>query len=126
MAAQNVVVCRHIPLNTTFVPTAFNTETPASPSLGDRGILLSFNTATVALTNANDGDEIPDSGNSDGVGGYYFPANIEPDTLFPEINCGGSNDNGAVVVDLSNLPNAIAEGSPTNSFGFIRFRVLVN
>ncbi len=126
VAAQDVVVCDLIPTNTTFISTAFNSSSPASPGFGNRGILLSFNNETVALTNDNDGDEIPDSGSSDGVGGYYFPGGLEPSTVFPGLNCGGSNNNGAVVVDLSNLPNATAEGTPANSFGYIRFRVVVD
>ena len=41
-------------------------------------------------------------------------------------SCSGSNDSGIIVVDLSNLPNATGEGSPANSYGFIRFRVSVD
>ena len=128
-AAQNTIICDPIPANTTFIEDAFNGSPPAGGGTGDRGILLSFNGADVALTNADDGDEIPDSGGNDnGVGGYYFPAGIDPNAaLGTTVNCGGSlNDNGAVVVDLSNLPNATGEGTPADSYGFIRFRVSID
>ncbi|MEO1385744.1 MAG: GEVED domain-containing protein [Cyanobacteria bacterium J06634_6] len=127
--AQDLLICDRIPTNTTFNPTAFNSSPPAAAGPGDRGILLSFDTQTVALTNANDGDEIADSaiGANDGIGGYYFPAGVEPGTaLGMPINCNGANDNGAIVVDLSDIPNTTGEGTPLNAFGFIRFRVIVD
>ena len=125
--AKNVLVCDRIPTNTTFISDAFNTSPPASPGAGLRGLLLGFNGSEVALTNANDGDEIADTGGNDnGIGGYYFAAGIEPSTLFPDINCGGSNDNGAIVIDLSGIPNATGEGTPASSYGFIRFRVAID
>ena len=125
VAAQDVYVCDRIPTNTTFDATAFNGSTAGS---GDRGILLSFNTQDVALTNANDGDEILDTpSNDDGIGGYYFPPTVDPSAeLGVTINCGGPNDNGAVVVDLSDVPNATGDGTPINAFGYIRFRVVVD
>lgn len=126
VAAKNVLICDLIPVNTTFIDTAFNGTTPAAPGAGNRGIFLSFNGNEVALTNASDGDEIADTGNSDGIGGYYFPAGVEPSSTFPGLNCGGANDNGAIVVDLSDIPNATGEGTPANAYGFIRFRAVVD
>ncbi|MEL6553835.1 MAG: GEVED domain-containing protein [Cyanobacteria bacterium J06621_11] len=125
VAAQDVFICDLIPANTTFIPDAFN---GSAPGPGDRGIFLSFNNNDVALTNANDGDEIAATGgNNNGVGGYYFPPGTEPSTaLGANVNCGGdSNTNGAVVVDLSDLPQAIGQGDPLNSYGYIRFNVVV-
>jgi len=125
-AATNVLICDRIPTNTTFIPTAFNSSPPAAPGSGDRGILLEFDGNQGALTNVNDGDEIPDTGDN-GIGGYYFPPAVEPSTVFPGIDCGGaSNDNGIVLVDLSSLPNATGEGVPPTSYGFVRFRVVVD
>jgi uncharacterized repeat protein (TIGR01451 family) len=125
-AAKDTLICDRIPPNTTFVHDAFNSSTPAAPGNSDRGIFVSFNSANVALTNLNDGDEIPNTGGNDnGVGGYYFPANLEPSTVFSGIDCGGTNGNGAIVVDLSDIPNATGEGTPVNSYGFIRFKVVV-
>ncbi|MGB5915884.1 MAG: hypothetical protein WBG63_13535, partial [Phormidesmis sp.] len=125
--AKSVLLCDRIPTNTTFISDAFNSSLPASPGAGVRGLVLGFDGSEVALTNANDGDEIAETGgNNNGIGGYYFSAGTEPSTLFPNINCGGSNDNGAIVVDLSDIPNATGEGTPANSYGFIRFRVAID
>ncbi len=63
---------------------------------------------------------------SDGDAGYYFPANTEPGTAFPGINCGGTSDNGVVMVDLGDLPSAIAAGDPISSFGSLRFQVEID
>ena len=123
VTAEEVLICDRIPTNTTFIEDAFNSSTPGSE---DRGIFISYNGSAVALTNANDGDEIPDTGSDDGVGGYYFPVGTDPSTVFPGLTCNGTNDNGAIVVDLSSVPHATGDGIPTNSYGFIRFEVVVN
>ncbi|MEO1510020.1 MAG: hypothetical protein AAFU84_20465 [Cyanobacteria bacterium J06633_23] len=119
--AQDVFIWDRIPTNKTFDPTAFNGSTPAP---GDHGIFISFNSNNVALTNDNDGDEIADTGGNDnGIGGYYFPPTVDPSVeLGTTINCNGSNDNGVIVVDLSDIPNATGDGTPTDAYGFIRFR----
>ncbi len=125
--AQDVLICDRIPANTTFAGDAFNKLTPASSISDSRGIALNFNGQEVGLTNGNDGDEIPDTGGNDnGIGGYYFPAGIDPSTAFPSVGCGGTNDNGAIVVDLSDIPQSTSDGTPVNSYGFIRFRVVVD
>jgi len=129
-AAQDVLICDRIPENTTFVTDAFNDLTPASAGSGNRGIYLEFDNQQIALTNANDGDEIANVlGNNDGIGGYYFAPGISPSSVFSDIDCGGNsaiNDTGVVVVDLSDIPNATGEGTPDNSYGLIRFRAVVN
>ena len=66
---------------------------------------------TESLTNAGDGDVA-----------QYFPPGVEPSSVYPQIKCDGANTNGAVVVDLGNLPNASAPGTPNTSYGYIRFR----
>ncbi|MDJ0735201.1 MAG: hypothetical protein QNJ47_14245 [Nostocaceae cyanobacterium] len=109
---NNVLMCDFIPANTTFVSTTFGV---------DQGVLLSHNGSTVSLTNAQDGDA-----------GQYFPPGVEPSTVYPNIDCDGDpntnvpNTNGAVVVNLGNLPNATASGTPSDSYGFVRFRAKVN
>ncbi len=124
IAAESVMVCDRIPTHTTFLSNAYRDHPTASA--GDYGILLSFNGAEVALTNVHDGDEISDTGNQDGIGGYYFPASADPSDTFPGLDCGATNDNGAIVVDLSTLPFATDKGTPTNAYGFIRFQVTLD
>lgn len=112
--AHNVLFCDRVPENVTFIPTAFNSNPPqASGGLpnSDRGITLNFGGSSLSLTNIADGDNA-----------QYFAPGIEPTTVFPNLNCHGSNSHGAVVVNLGTLPNATAPGTPTNSYGFVRFR----
>ncbi|MDB9376137.1 SdrD B-like domain-containing protein [Nodularia sphaerocarpa] len=109
--ALNVLMCDRLPQNTTFIPTAFNSIAPGA----DKGILLSYDSNSLALTGIQDTDN-----------GQYFPIGIEATDVYPNINCGGSNTNGAIVVNLGNVPNSTISGDPTNSYGFIRFRVRVN
>lgn len=127
--ARRTIICDPVPANTTFVEDAFNSSPPASPGAGNRGILLSFDGANVALTNANDGDEIADSdGRDNGIGGYYFPIGTDPTATLTGLNpnCTGPNTNGLVVVDMSNVPNATGDGAPADSYGFVRFWVTVD
>ncbi|MEM7554623.1 MAG: SdrD B-like domain-containing protein [Cyanobacteria bacterium P01_A01_bin.84] len=119
--AKSVLLCDRVPSNTTFIPTAFNSEpNQATGGLNsDRGILWNYDGNIESLSNAQDGDVA-----------QYFPPGVEPSSIyfdpnFPNkklIDCGGDNINGAVVVNLGNLPNATAPGTPTKSYGFIRFR----
>jgi uncharacterized repeat protein (TIGR01451 family) len=101
--AKNVRFCDRVPDNTTFVATAFS----SSP---DRGIALNQGGTINNLTNVPDSDVA-----------QYFPPGVDPATIYPGINCGGANTNGAVVVELGDLPNAISQGSPSGSYGFVRF-----
>ncbi len=113
--ANNVLFCDRVPSNVTFIPTAFNSVTAATSGLpGDRGILALLNGTTTSYTNIADGDA-----------GRYFPPGSDPTAVYPNVNCGGANDNGAVVMNLGNVPNATAPGTPTSSFGFVRFKVRV-
>ena len=112
--AQTVLLCDRVPENTTFLPTAFNSETNKATGgldTADRGIIWQYNNIIQSLTNVKDGDA-----------GQYFAPGVDPKTVYPNINCGGENTNGAVVINLSNIPNATAPGVPTNSYGFFRFR----
>ncbi|NEO99898.1 MAG: hypothetical protein F6K58_14700 [Symploca sp. SIO2E9] len=115
--ANSVLLCDRLPNDVTFITNAFNsTPTPDPSGLPgyDRGIVLSLESRDVSLTNAGDDDA-----------GQFFPAGVEPTTKYPQVSCGGSNTNGAVVVVLGNLPHATAPGAPSNSYGFIRFRARV-
>ena len=116
--AEKVLVCDRIPQNTSFLPDAYTgllsadpQGTPGSPL----GIAFAFEGSEVALTGEDDGDA-----------GYYFPPNVEPSTQFPNVVCGGPNDNGAVVVNIGDLSSATSAGSPNNAFGTLRFQVEVN
>lgn len=79
-------------------------------------MMLGLGTNEVSLTNGPDGDQ-----------GYYFEPNVDPTLTLPNINCDGTNTNGAVAVQLSsNVPNATAAGVPVNSYGYIRFTAKVD
>jgi uncharacterized repeat protein (TIGR01451 family) len=115
--ANNVLFCDRVPTNVTFLPTAFNSLPADSTGLGgaDRGIVAKLGTDPLkAYTNIADGDFA-----------QYFPPNVEPSTVYPKINCGGPNVNGAVVVKLGNLNNATSPGQPPESYGFVRFQGVV-
>ncbi|AFY56043.1 conserved repeat protein [Rivularia sp. PCC 7116] len=112
--AKNVLFCDRVPENVTFVTNSFNGE--ANQATGglqnaDRGIQWLKDGNTESLTNVKDGDVA-----------QYFPPGIEPSTVYPKIKCDGTNTNGAVVVNLGNLPLATAPGTPNTSYGFVRFR----
>ncbi|MEY2858132.1 MAG: hypothetical protein RLZZ74_2444, partial [Cyanobacteriota bacterium] len=49
---------------------------------------------------------------------------VTPANTLVNVN-GTNNDNGTVVVKIPNLPKANTPGSPTDSYGFIRFRAKV-
>jgi uncharacterized repeat protein (TIGR01451 family) len=111
-----VNICDLVPANSTFIPTTYNGLSPANGGLpgADSGISLTIGPSpTFYLSNAKDTDR-----------GEFFVAGTTPSGT-----CSGANDNGAVVVDIvtgaNTLPNATAPGTPTNSYGLIRFRALV-
>ncbi|MBW4432184.1 MAG: hypothetical protein KME28_10750 [Pelatocladus maniniholoensis HA4357-MV3] len=112
--APKVLMCDRVPNNVSFIPTAFNSF-PTKNSTGlqntDRGILWQYNANTESLSNIKDGDIA-----------QYFPPGEDPKTVYPTVDCGGANTNGAIVVNLGDLANAIAPGTPTDSYGLIRFR----
>ncbi|WP_334965272.1 hypothetical protein [Nostoc sp.] len=117
VTANNVLICDRVPDNVTFLPTAFNnfaTKNTSGLASGDRGIIWQNNGVTESLTNTKDGDTAE-----------YLSPGVDPTNNYPSIKCNGSNTNGVVVVNLGNVPNATAPGTPINSYGFIRFRVKV-
>ncbi|WP_172892735.1 DUF11 domain-containing protein [Calothrix sp. NIES-3974] len=118
--AQNVYLCDRIPNHVTFIPTAFNNYPDKAPGIGgDRGILWQYNGQMQALTNYDLNGKM-----------RYLPPGVEPQTVYfnpsnPSkklVDCGGENTNGAIIVNLGDLPNATAPGTPTGSYGFVRFR----
>ncbi len=117
--ANNVRFCDLVPNNATFLPTAFNGLTPNDGGLtgADQGITMAVGSAspTVYFSNVADSDR-----------GFFYNPN---DSNTPS-SC-GTNINGAVMVnitrspDLPNLPAATGSGTPSNSYGFVRFRAKV-
>ncbi len=107
--ANKVDFCDRIPANQTFIPTAFNSIPAGTGGLAaDRGILVSTNNTIRSYTNLADGD----------IARYYAADESLP------ASCGtGANNNGAIVVNLGTISNATAPGLPTDSYGFVRFRV---
>ncbi|MEH1863896.1 MAG: hypothetical protein V7K69_02475 [Nostoc sp.] len=108
--ATSVQICDLVPVNTTFIPTAFNGLTPNDGGLSGaaQGIALALgsSTPTVYLTNTQDGDR-----------GRFYPANETVPSY-----C-GANINGAVVVNITrspDLPNLVKD-----FYGFVRFRAKV-
>ncbi|MEL6334991.1 MAG: hypothetical protein AAFQ76_20680, partial [Cyanobacteria bacterium J06626_26] len=77
-----------------------------------------LNGSTDYHTGANDGDSAT----------YFSPGN-DPATSFPGIDCDGDGDginantNGAVVVNLGDLPDATTNAA--GAYGYVRFRTRV-
>jgi uncharacterized repeat protein (TIGR01451 family) len=118
-AAQSVRICDAIQSWQDFVPNTYTGVFPQDNpgSLGDSGIALKIGTGSeLHMSNISDP---PDRGE-------YVPSPTVP------TNCNtSSNPNGTVVVDVTrnsgsptfpSLPNATAAGTPTDSYGYIRFR----
>ncbi len=127
--ASKLKICDLIPTYTSFIPTAFNGLTPTDGGLitANLGIAIALdntnypNNPTAYITNVADSDR-----------GELFP----PGTT-PSMSCNGSNNNGAVVVNIVNKDNVNqdiiptanvdqTQNKPTSSYGFIRFKVKVN
>lgn len=113
--ASSVELCDRIPDSQTFVPDAFNAET-AAPNGGvgaSRGILVDYNNSALAYTNDADGDTAQ----------FYLTGAALPDSC--NVPPAQSEDNGAIVVDLGTLPQATSPGTPSTSYGAVRFRAKV-
>jgi uncharacterized repeat protein (TIGR01451 family) len=121
-SAKSVTICDRIPRYQAFVPDAFNsltaapnTGTAAAP--GDRGIAVFQGSSTTAdttygYTNIGDGD----------AARYYPPGSPLPSACTqPAL----AEDNGTIVVNLGEVLNATAPGTPKESYGFLRFRAKV-
>jgi uncharacterized repeat protein (TIGR01451 family) len=116
-SANNVTLCDRIPSYQAFVPDAFN-SLPVAPNngtaepLGDRGIEVSQGGINYGYTNIGDGD----------AARYYPPGSALPSACTQSALL---EDNGTIVVNLGDVPNATAPGSPSKSYGFFRFRARV-
>ncbi len=101
--ARKASICDFIPVNTTYVPNSLQ--------------LVSGTNAAMPITD----------GTTDTDGGFY-PIGTPTANLPAACRTPGSNDTGrgAVFSLLGDIPNATSSGTPTNSYGYIRFRVKVN
>jgi uncharacterized repeat protein (TIGR01451 family) len=109
--AKNVLFCDRVPDDVSFLFNGYGGSSPLGLTGSEKGIELFHNGTTTALSNVPDGDL-----------GQYFPPGVDPKGTYPNVNCRGANTNGAVVVDLGDLPNATAVGTPAASYGFVRFK----
>jgi uncharacterized repeat protein (TIGR01451 family) len=107
--AKNTLLCDRLPSGTQF----YNDDQNGYAT--GKGILLNYNGTETKLTNIGGDDQ-----------GRYFPPTLEPSTVYNGINCDGPNTNGAIVVDLGNLPPATVNSEGKNneprSYGYVRFR----
>lgn len=96
----NVKLCDRVPTDTTYQSNS---------------LVFFTNGSTSDLTDFADGDN-----------GEFVAA----PTATPDSPCPDTNTNGTVVVNLApspeQLPNSTAPGTPSNAFGFIRFRAVVD
>lgn len=117
---QNTILCDLVPKNLDFVANAYGSG---------KGIAFAFDDVN--------GDLLPDTGqiptepnqyysnNSDGDKGKFFsPGTDATATCGPTFTV-GANTNGIIAVDVGSLRQATGQGTPTNSYGFIRFRAKV-
>jgi uncharacterized repeat protein (TIGR01451 family) len=109
--AKNVLFCDRVPEDVSYIFNSFGGSSSLGLTGTEAGMQMLWDGVTSNLTNVPDADV-----------GQYFAPGIDPTATYPNINCRGANTNGAVVVNLGNLPNATAPGIPTKSYGFIRFR----
>ncbi len=113
--ANNVNICDFVPANQTYIGTGYNSSPISADAEGLTGsnygitIQSANGAALVKATNAGDGDR----------GQFY-------NSGFPSSCMGTTNGKGAVVVNMGNVPNATAAGTPANSYGFIRFKAKIN
>jgi hypothetical protein len=104
-AAKGVVFCDRVPNHQIFSLYSFNTT--GTTGIG-RGIQVSLNGTTNNYTNNQDGD----------IGTFYPPGTTLPTA------CGtAANTQGAVVVNLGNIPSA--KTNPNGAYGYVRFRARV-
>lgn len=128
--AKKVLFCDRVPNNVTFIENAFNSSPLPGPQGlggGDRGIVVSIGTNNaMSYTNVG-GDDIaryypPTQDPIYRDYAQFFPGVTDPLFLNKKI-CDGSNNNGAVVVNLGTIPKAnSANNDPPESAGFVRFQ----
>ncbi|MEY2858175.1 MAG: hypothetical protein RLZZ74_2487, partial [Cyanobacteriota bacterium] len=118
--AKEVKICDVVPDNMTFVKNTYGVELGIGLGFDPTVLPTSPNLKLSNLLNDDQGD-------------FYGAGTAPPANLCKKVSSsntlvnvnGTNNDNGAVVVELKDLPRAIQAGTPTDSYGFIRFRAKV-
>jgi len=117
---QNTILCDLVPKNLEFVANAYGSG---------KGIAFAFDDLN--------GDLLPDTGqiptepnqyysnNIDGDGGDFIPPGTNATATCGPTFTAGANTDGIIAVDLGSLRQATGPGTPSNSYGFIRFRAKV-
>ncbi len=129
----NIILADVLPTNTTFETMAYNGLTPTDGGTpgADSGIALALSSSSLPAAPTNYLSNTADSDR----GQYYppgtqAPAAANPGAGFASPLPAASNLNGVVAVTLApnpaTLPSATGAGTPTGSYGFLRFRVRVN
>ncbi|MBD2319549.1 beta strand repeat-containing protein [Phormidium tenue] len=121
-SARNVQLCDRIPANTTFQPDTYGSG---------NGIVLGWDSTAAILpdpTTSTGAGKVAISNVPDADTGQFLATNVSVTNAPAPCNDGSTNPDGAILVRLgatTNVPNATAVGTPTNSYGFIRFAVRV-
>jgi uncharacterized repeat protein (TIGR01451 family) len=118
--AKEVKICDVVPDHMTFIKNTYGVELGIGLGLDSVALPTDPNLELSNLLNDDQGD-------------FYGPGTAPPTDLCKKVissntlvNVNGTNnDNGAVVVKIQDLPKASTPGSPTDSYGFIRFRAKV-
>ena len=127
--AKNVTICDRVPDHQTFVQNGYSalSAAPNGDPTSGRGIAVSYNGSLLSYTNNDDNDTAK-----------FYPAG----STLPNVCGTATNTTGAILVNLGadatgtnisasggtggTLPNSTASGSPTTSYGFVRFKAKVN
>jgi uncharacterized repeat protein (TIGR01451 family) len=107
--------CDLVPTNTTYLPSAYAGSSPIAfggNGSGNLGIQFAKGSQPQFLTSDLDGDI-----------GNFFASGIT--NLGSGVTCTGANTNGAVVVDMGNIPHAGFGGQPAMAYGAVRFKAKV-
>ena len=120
----NILLADVLPSDTTFEATAYDGLTPTDGGTGgaDAGIALALSSSGLPTAPTNYLSNVADADR----GQFYAPGAAVPAAANPG---GQPNLSGVVAVSLApaptTLPAATGPGTPTGSYGFIRFRVRV-
>ena len=120
----NILLADVLPADTAFEATAYDGLTPTDGGTGgaDSGIALALSASSLPTAPTNYLSDVADADR----GQFYAPGAAVPAAANPG---GQPNLSGVVAVSLApapaTLPSATGPGTPTGSYGFLRFRVRV-